>query len=155
MVSDNGTQFVSNGMKYFLKGLDIIHTKVALYTPSQNRLVERFNRVLKERLTEAKNHSWNIESATSNLLFNYRSTPYSTTEVSPFEPLFGRKIRSALTMLAPDIKIAMLVVNPETTLNKHRHVRKSVEKGSTRKHSGSQVEKGDWVRIKKPGGHFS
>ena len=64
-------------------------------------------------------------------------------------------MRSALTMLAPEIKRATLAVNPETVLKKQKQMKKSVEQGSTRKHPGSQVEKGDWVRIKKPDGHFS
>ena len=48
MVSDNGTQFLSNETEGFLKVLGIVHTKVALYSSSQNRQLEHFNRIFKE-----------------------------------------------------------------------------------------------------------
>jgi hypothetical protein len=89
--SDNGTQFVSKEFKQYLERLGINPRPVPLYNPSQNGLVERFNRVLAEKLDEAELNKWPIEETIEETLFHYRATPHSTTNVSPFEALFGRK----------------------------------------------------------------
>ena len=63
LISDNGTQLVSGQMKLFLEDRGIEHHKVALYSPQQNGLVERFNRVLAEKLKEAKDGRVDMETA--------------------------------------------------------------------------------------------
>jgi len=40
----------------------------------------------------------------SHFLFHYRSTPHSTTGVTPAELLLGRKLRSRLDVLRPDVE---------------------------------------------------
>ncbi len=47
LVSDNGLQFVSSEFSAFLKRHGIAHTRSAVYNPTENGLVEVFNRVLK------------------------------------------------------------------------------------------------------------
>ena len=50
VVSDNGKQLISREVKDLFNALKIEHHKVALYAPAQNGLVERFNRVIGEKL---------------------------------------------------------------------------------------------------------
>ena len=54
LVVNNGTQLCSKQIKDFLASLKIKHRPVALYAPMQNGLVERFNRIIAEKLQEAK-----------------------------------------------------------------------------------------------------
>ena len=75
---------------------------MGLYAPMQNGLVERFNRVITEKIKEAGLFGWILEEASQATLFHYRSTPHATTEVSPFEALFEKRMRNALTNLYPD-----------------------------------------------------
>ena len=42
--------------------------------------------------------------AMSKLLFDYRGTPHSTTGVSPFKAMFGRKMRNAISRLHPRLE---------------------------------------------------
>ena len=52
IVSDNGRQFVSKQTEAFLKRVGAKHWRVPLYTPQQHGMVERFNRVISDRLKE-------------------------------------------------------------------------------------------------------
>ena len=103
IVSDNGTQLVSEEFEKFLERLSINHRKVALYATRQNGLVERFNRVIAEKLAEAKKFKWNKQETIDEMLFQYRGTPHSITGISPYEAMFGRHMRDLVSRFAPDL----------------------------------------------------
>lgn len=44
-----------------------------------------------------------LQSKLSRFLFRYRITPHSTTGISPAEMLFGKRLRSQLDLIRPDI----------------------------------------------------
>ncbi|CAL9705832.1 unnamed protein product [Knipowitschia caucasica] len=46
----------------------------------------------------------NIQTKVSRVLFNYRITPQSTTGLSPAEMLQGRRLRSTLDLVHPDLR---------------------------------------------------
>ena len=52
LVSDNGTQLVSQKTTNFLRTKGIDPKRMPLYVPNQNGLVERLNRVIAEKLIE-------------------------------------------------------------------------------------------------------
>ena len=58
IVSDKGKQLISKEVEAFLADLGISHHRVALYSPKQNGLIERFNRVLSEKFKEATKFDW-------------------------------------------------------------------------------------------------
>ena len=101
LVSDNGRQFISEEMKMFLEKLQVRHRTVALYSPKQNGLVERFNRFLAEKLAEARLNKQNTKRAIEIALYNYRSTPHITTRVSPFEAFYNRKMPNQVARFFP------------------------------------------------------
>ena len=101
VVLDNGKQLISREVKDLFGALKIEHHKVALYAPAQNGLVERFNLVIGEKLKESVEGGYKITSVLSQLLFDYRSTPHSITNISHFEIMFGRKMRNNLMFLSP------------------------------------------------------
>ena len=47
LVSDNGPQFVGKAVRDFLQEHDVHHYRTAVYNPTENGLVERWNRYLK------------------------------------------------------------------------------------------------------------
>ena len=53
VVSDNGSQFVSEEFEAFLSDYGITHHKVTPYWPQDNAQVERFNRTLEEPIRSA------------------------------------------------------------------------------------------------------
>ena len=102
LVSDNGTAFTSAEFQEFLRRNGIRHITTAPYHPSSNGLAERAVQTLKEGLT--KNTSADdMETRISRFLFRYRITPHSTTGVSPAELLMGRRPRSQLDLMQPNV----------------------------------------------------
>ena len=98
VVSDNATTFTSDEFANFLKRKGIKHVRTPLYHPVSNGLIERAVPTFKEWLTEGS-----INTRVSRFLFKYRITPHSTTGVPPAELVFGRKLRSHLDHLQPNL----------------------------------------------------
>lgn len=106
LVSDNGTAFTSAEFQEFMCKSKIQHIKTAPYHPSLNGLAERavqtFKRAIQKSLPTV-----DIQTAISRFLFHYRSTPHSTTMISPAELLMNRRIRTHLEMIKPDMNTSM------------------------------------------------
>jgi hypothetical protein len=75
------------------------HWKVTPLWPQENGEVERQNRSILKRLKIAQIEKRNWYNKLSDLLIIYRTTPHSTTGISPSEMLFKRKISSQLPIL--------------------------------------------------------
>eukprot|EP00731_Ephydatia_muelleri_P035355 Em0116g7a len=103
IVTDNGPAFVSEEFRLFMSQNGIIHVKSAPYHPSTNGLAERAVQTFKQGLLHQKLGS--IETKLSCFLFKYRLTPHSTTGSSPAELLLGRRPRSRLDILHPDLAV--------------------------------------------------
>ena len=93
IVSDNGTAFTSAGVK---------HLKTAPYHPSTNGLAERAVQTFKTVMKKSGSGS-DIDTRLARFLFHYRTTPNSTTGVSPAELLMGRKLKTHLDHLRPNL----------------------------------------------------
>ena len=96
MKTDNGSQFVSEEFEAFLKDNNIEHRTSTPLWPLANGEVERQNRSLLKamRVAHSEAHDWRKEMP--KFLLGYRSTPHTTTGVSPAKLLVGREIRSKL-----------------------------------------------------------
>ncbi|KAK7105707.1 hypothetical protein V1264_012941 [Littorina saxatilis] len=97
--SDNGPQFVSDEFENYLSEQGIEHRKTTPLWPQANGEVERQNRTLLKnmQIAHSKGQDWREELP--KFLLAYRSTPHSTTGVSPAELLFNRQIRTKLPQL--------------------------------------------------------
>ena len=85
ITKDNGPQFISKEFADYLEMQGIKHRRVTPLWPQANGEMERQNRSLLKRKEEL-----------SEYLIMYRTTPYSTTGISPAELLSKRKIRTRL-----------------------------------------------------------
>ena len=101
IVSDNGPSFTSEDFKTFLRSNGVRHITSALYHPSTNGLAERAVQTVKRGLKQMVGAS--VEEKLSKFLHKYRITPHSTTGISPSELLMGRRLRSRLDLLHPDL----------------------------------------------------
>lgn len=102
VVSDNGRQFASEEFQRFLKKNNIKSILSAPYHPSSNGEAERFVRTFKEAMKANKSKmSWNHKIAA--FLLSYRTTPHSTTHTTPSELLMGRRLRTILDALRPNL----------------------------------------------------
>lgn len=117
IVSDNGTAFTSEEFETFMKLNGIRHIKTAPYHPSTNGLAERAVQTLKENLKKSKAGS--LETRISHFLFKYRTTPHTTTGISPAELLMGRQLRSHLSLLHPDFSLQNRVTNKQQNQKSH------------------------------------
>ena len=101
LVSDNGRNFTSVEFETFLERNGIQHKLSAPYHPASNGLAERAVQTFKKGMRKQKTGS--IQDKVSRFLFSYRNIPQSTTGVSPSELLLGRRPRSPLDLLKPDL----------------------------------------------------
>ena len=101
LVTDNGSVFTSSEFQDFTKRNGIRHVTSAPYHPASNGLAERAVQTFKEHLLRMKDGS--IDTRISRFLFQYRTTPHTTTGVSPAELLLGRRPRTILDLLIPKI----------------------------------------------------
>jgi len=97
--SDNGPQFSSDTFEQYLKNQGIEHRKTTPLWPQAKGEIERQNKSLlkRMRIAQAEGKEWKKELR--KYLVAYRSTPHTTTGVSPAELLFGRKMRTKLPEL--------------------------------------------------------
>ena len=101
LVTDNGTVFTSTEFQEFLTLNGIRHVRSAPYHPASNGLAERAVQTFKESMK--KNTGDSIDTRVARFVFRYRITPHTTTGVSPAELLFGRRPRSHLDLVKPDV----------------------------------------------------
>ena len=92
VVTDNGTQFVSEELEQFLKNNGIRHILSAPYHPATNGLAERAVQIFKAGLRKITDGS--TADCIARILLNYRRTPQTTTGSSPAELMFGRNLRT-------------------------------------------------------------
>ena len=106
LVSDNGTAFTSTEFQEFVKQNGIRHVTSAPYHPASNGLAERAVQTFKSALKQSDGS--NIEAHLLRFLARYHITPHSTTGVAPAVMLMGRRPRSHLDLLRPDVKATVI-----------------------------------------------
>ncbi|XP_037804895.1 uncharacterized protein LOC119599226 [Penaeus monodon] len=100
MLSDRGTQFKSDLMAEINRLLSIKALFTSPYHACCNGTVERFHAVLKsmlKKLCGERPQDW--DRYIPSVLFAYREVPNDTLKFSPFELLYGRKVRGPLSIL--------------------------------------------------------
>jgi hypothetical protein len=92
ILSDQGTEFNNELVNKLISCVGSEHRITSAYNPRTNGLTERFNQTLVEALRkhcEGDNNNWH--KWIPFVLFAYRTRVHSTTNLSPFELMFGRR----------------------------------------------------------------
>ena len=100
ILSDNGSQFVSQVMKEVTRLISVKQLFSSPYHPMANGLCEKCNGTLKKMLIRMSNEQpkeW--DRFIEPLLFAYREVPQESTGFSPFELLYGRTLRGPMSIL--------------------------------------------------------
>jgi len=100
ILSDQGTDFMSELMQIFLHDFGVNHIRTSPYHPQSNGACERFNGTLKSMLRSLLDRfpdSW--DTALPWVLFAYREVPVETLGCSPFDLLFGRSVAGPLSLV--------------------------------------------------------
>ncbi|XP_062579420.1 uncharacterized protein K02A2.6-like [Saccostrea cucullata] len=150
IVTDNGSQFIGGEFKDFMEQQNIEHRRVTLLLPQANGEVEIQNRSILKRLKIAQVEKRNWRDELSDYLTMYRTTPHSSTGVSPLELLFKRKIRTRLPTLDTTF------YDPDD-MDQETRDRDAEKKGTAKSHADekyhakeSDLGKGDKVLPKQP-----
>ena len=106
LVSDNGPQFASEEMKTFVGQLGIEHIKSSPRYPRSNGMVERFHRVLKERIKSLQPHL-PFQRRLQQVLFDIRHSVHRMIGATPVDALFSRPIRNRVPTVIPTT-----IINP-------------------------------------------
>jgi hypothetical protein len=97
ILSDQGRNFEANLFKELVSMLGINKLRTTSYHPQGNGLVERLNRTIKRMLTMYVNdnhNNWDVFLQQN--ISAYNNTPQSSTKISPYELIFGKKPRTLL-----------------------------------------------------------
>lgn len=100
IVTDQGTNFMSEIFKNVCKLLKITKLNTSAYHPQTNGALERSHRTIIEYVrtfTAADNSNW--DAWLPYAAFSYNSTPHTSTDFMPYELIYGKKpnIPSSLT----------------------------------------------------------
>uniref|UniRef100_A0A8C5LM99 ribonuclease H n=1 Tax=Leptobrachium leishanense TaxID=445787 RepID=A0A8C5LM99_9ANUR len=99
ILSDQGTQFTAEVTQQLWRLCGIKPLYSSPYHPQTNGLCERFNGTLKQLLCTFTMSHKGWERHLPHLLFAYREVPQEATGFSPFELLYGRRVRGPLDLL--------------------------------------------------------
>lgn len=140
--SDHGPQF-RDEFKRLCEQFDIKLIHSLPYTPHQNGEVERQNQGLLKsiRISQALGRDW--KSDLEDYLLMYRSTPQMTTNKSPAELLFGRKIKSRLPWLGGNFQ------SDKGLMEIDRNNKRKGKERADKKAKNIKVDVGDTVVLKK------
>ncbi|XP_040079039.2 uncharacterized protein LOC120850576 [Ixodes scapularis] len=100
ILSDRGTNFTSELMREVSRLLSMKQLLTTPYHLISNGLVERFNGTIKQmlrRMCKERPKDW--DRYLPALLFAYREVPQASLRFSPFELLYGRRVRGPLAIL--------------------------------------------------------
>eukprot|EP00731_Ephydatia_muelleri_P005994 Em0003g242a len=102
LVSDNGPQFSSAEFAAYLTSHHILHRTSAPYHPATNGLAENMVKNVKQWL-DKQAKGFRFSRALSEFLRTYRNVPHTVTKRTPAEIIFGRALRTHLSMVLPNM----------------------------------------------------
>lgn len=104
VVTDNASTFISTEFSNFLCSNGIKHETSPPFHPATNGLAENavknFKSGLYKAIKDKRNMYTTFETLMNRYLFHYRNSIHCTTNKSPSELLFKRKLRTRLDLLA-------------------------------------------------------
>ena len=134
LVSDNGPTYTSELFREFMQQNGIHHIRTAPFHPASNGLAERAVQTVKAGLKRLTGDS--INTRLSRFLFNYRLTPQTTTGLTPAEMLMGRRPKSKLDLLRPDLQATVARKQEKMKEGHDKHARER------------QLKPGDYVYVR-------
>lgn len=111
LVTDNGPQWTSNEFALFCKNNNIRHIFTAPYHPASNGLAERGVQSFKKAMLSCKFGEDNLDKSLQSWLLAYRTAPHATTSKAPCELMFGRSLRTRLSLIRKEVIIPKQVIS--------------------------------------------
>ncbi|XP_046373937.2 uncharacterized protein K02A2.6-like [Haliotis rufescens] len=133
IVTDNATAFVGEEFATFMSRNGVEHVTTSPHHPAGNGLAERAVQIIKDGLKKTTGDT--VATQLHRLLFSYRITPQSTTGVSPSMLFLGRRLRSRLDLMFPNLASKV-----------KKNQRKLVDQSALTKCRAFQVNDSVWVK---------
>jgi hypothetical protein len=108
IVSDNGPQFTSEEFEGFCKERGIRHILTPPYHPQSNGEAERFVQTFKNHLEKGLTSGRTLDMLVAEILMQYRVTEHPATGVAPAQLMLGRKPRTKLDLIRPEVGKTMI-----------------------------------------------
>lgn len=104
LVTDNGTQLVSNEFEFFLKENGIKHITSPPYYPMCNGAAENSVKTVKNYLLKeiSQFNTTDLDRSVCAFLMRYRNSIHCTTGETPARLMLGRPLRTRLDLIRPD-----------------------------------------------------
>ena len=99
LLSDQGSQFLGSMVRHLCKDLRIDQLKTAPYHPETNGVIERMHGTLGPMLTKASQMGLDWVEQLPFALFALRSAPNKDTGFSPYQLVYGHRVRTPLDVL--------------------------------------------------------
>ena len=103
VVSDNGPQFTSQQFQEYCKRNNVKHVTSTPYHPRTNGLAERAVRTFKQRFAASRASGLDLKTRLGQYLRSYRTSVHGTTGRTPAFLMFGRQLRTRLSLLKPSL----------------------------------------------------
>ncbi|CAB4007063.1 Transposon Tf2-9 poly [Paramuricea clavata] len=152
LIIDNGPPFNAVEFTEYLAAHGVHHRRITPYWPQANGEAERFMKTVTKAIRTAHSEGKRWQSELDLFLLNYRSTPHSTTHLSPAELLFNRTMRNKLP--------SFLSLQHNDGPVEHHVVRDKEEKEKMKVHADrrnnakeSQLKIGHYVLMQVPKGN--
>ena len=92
IITDNGVHFNNDLLKAIATRVGFHHIKSTTYHPQTNGQVERFNATFRPQLAKLQStHSSDWDDFLSAVIFAYNTGIHASTNLSPFQMMFGRE----------------------------------------------------------------
>ena len=99
LLSDQGSQFLGSLVKHLCRDLRVDQVHTAPYHPECNGVVERMHGTLVPMLTKASQQGMDWVEQLPFALFALRSAPNRDTKFSPYQLVYGHRVRTPLDIL--------------------------------------------------------
>ena len=99
LLTDQGSQFLSSLVTHLCKDLGIDKLRTAPYHPECNGVVERMHGTLGPMLTKASQRGLDWVGQLPFALFALRSAPNRDSSFSPYQLVYGHRVRTPLDIL--------------------------------------------------------
>ena len=99
LLTDQGSQFLGSLVKHLCRDLGIDQIKTTPYHPECNGVVERMHGTLVPMLTKASRLGLDWVEQLPFALFALRSAPNRDTKFSPYQLVYGHRVRTPLDIL--------------------------------------------------------
>ena len=99
LLTDQGSQFIGSLVTHLCKDLNIDKVKTTPYHPETNGVVERMHGTLGAMLTKASALGLDWVGQLPFAMFALRSAPNRDTHFSPFQLVYGHRVRTPLDIL--------------------------------------------------------